>query len=116
MDISDIVSFIGTPINALTLIVVGMMLFFQLVDRGYLRIGKNVNPDEEISLSDKETILSGIDVLTESVNRLAQYANHDTTALLTSIVDRVDELRACIGKLNTKLDEIQKYGVKILKE
>jgi hypothetical protein len=67
---------------------------------------KEVNADNRNVM---QSVLSQMEILTA-------HFNHDTTSLLTEIRDGQNEMRDCLKGTKAKLEEIQKYGVKLLKE
>ncbi len=47
---------------------------------------------------------------------LSEHFNHETTELLQKVVDKLGEMHDCLKLANRKLDEQDKYGVKVRKE
>ncbi len=96
-------SFVGAPANALTLLIAAGLLFFHLVDKGYIKIniGKNGNGTTPV-LKDKETdagmrnmlqpLILKMDELLGSQGQLAVHFNHETTELLAEIRDGIIKL------------------------
>ena len=96
--------FIGAPANALTLLIVGGVLFFQLIDRGYLKIGKT-------------------DSFSAKIDKLAQYANHDTTERLDRLIAMEEKeheaaqiTRDTLLRISLTLESLERSGVKCRKE
>ena len=63
------------------------------------------------------------DQLLDKMDVLSQHFNHDTTeqneriiAGLDKICTKIEGVHDCLKKANGKLDEMQKYGIKNLKE
>lgn len=110
-------SLVGAPVNALTLLIASGLLFFHLVDKGYIKvnIGKNGNGAPPTSPATKEVmadnrnalqpLLSKMDELLGNQGQLAGHFNHETTELLT-------EIRDGIVRLNQKHDNYEIIGIK----
>lgn len=95
-------SFVGAPVNALTLLIAAGVLFFQLVDRGLLKIGK-----------------SGAERVPGWAQRLDSYFNHETTDTFKRIEQNLKEMNDKMDRHNdmekenhNKLQEILTYGVR----
>ena len=98
-----LISLIGAPANALTLLIACGVLFFQLVDRGLLKIGKNMS-------------------LGSRMDSLTQYANHETTKRLDDLIamekkehEEYDQMREIMREVHAMLKEFKEYGIKLRK-
>lgn len=74
--------------NVLTFFIVAVIFAFQLIEKGYLRIGNFIQKKDEKST----------EVIPVWASRLTQYVNHDTTA-------KLDGLQKSIDTLCTKFDD-----------
>lgn len=89
-----LISLIGAPANALTLLIAAGVLFFQLVDRGYLKVGKSQS-----------------EVVPDWAKRLIAYNNHETTEHHRETHQKLDDLAALARDSHTLLKDFDKHGV-----
>lgn len=93
-----LLSLIGSPVNAVTFFVASGVLFFQMVDRGLIKIGKN----------NKERVPLW-------AQRLDAYYNHNTTKQNTEILGALSKLNDRIESHNT-MEQESLYILKDIKE
>lgn len=89
-----LISLIGAPANALTLLIAAGVLFFQLVDRGYLKVGK---PQSEQTPAWAEELMA--------------YYNHDTTEHQEQAERKLDLIVSITRDSHSLLKDFDKHGI-----
>ena len=108
--------FIGAPVNAVTLLIVGGILFFNLLDRGLLHIGKE--KDSSITEVIRKNGTTNGEKVPEWAAKLIQYTNHETTDRLNRLIameerehEQADQMREVMRDILRTLQEFREYGI-----
>lgn len=92
-----LLTLVGSPVNALTLLIASGILVFQMADRGILKIGRS-----------KERI-------PDWAQKLIQYTNHDTTAFHKDTHEKLDKLNETMTDVKYSIKSISENGIKCKK-
>lgn len=90
-----LISLIGAPANALTLLIAAGVLFFQLVDRGYLKVGR---PQSEQTPAWAQNLM--------------EYFNHDTTEHHEATNRKLDDIAILARDSHALLRDFDKHGIR----
>jgi len=118
METLQIVLAIATKFGAVgTVLAVGYLVFERLVEKGYLKIGKQDDTNAENDPKEKETVdissalktlMDSIDGIGNGQKELSVYFNHETTGILKEIRD---ELKTGFSDMRAKHKEYDVIGI-----